>query len=67
MPGKKSKRKPKCKSQSHDEHLCYFVAQGFHLSDSREYNSLINKPKFKCRHCGRAANKDRYLCEPVSL
>ena len=28
---------------------------------------VINKPKFYCQHCGRVANKKKYLCEPERL
>ncbi len=56
-----------CKSQSHGEHLCYIVSQGFHLSDAEEYDALVKDPKFKCRHCGRAAHSASNLCEPVGL
>ena len=56
-----------CKSDSHTQHLCYIVSQGFHLSDAEKYQTLVNEPKFKCEHCGRVAKSDRNLCKPVKL
>lgn len=47
------------------EHLCYIVAQGFDVGDREMYKSLINKPQFRCRHCGRLAHNDRNLCIPM--
>ena len=67
MAQENRKGKADCESSLHNQHLCYFVAQGFHLADEDEYNAMIKKPRFKCRHCGRAAGSDKNLCEPVKL
>ena len=56
-----------CESDSHSQHLCYIVAQGFHLSEPEEYQDLVSEAKFKCGHCGRVANSDKNLCKPVKL
>lgn len=56
-----------CKSEHHDEHLCYIISQGFHLSDPQEFNELVNEPRFKCQHCGRVAKSDKNLCKPTEL
>ena len=56
-----------CKSEEHDQHLCYIISQGFHLSDEQELKALTENPKFKCNHCGRKANSDRNLCVPLKL
>jgi len=58
---------PECKSESHNQHLCYFVSQGFHLSDKEEYKSMVEDPHFKCTHCGRVAKSDKNLCKPDKL
>ena len=50
-----------------DQHLCYLVSQGFHLSDEREFQALINKPRFQCRHCKQIANRAKNLCMPIEL
>lgn len=49
----------------HTEHLCYLVAQGFHVTDELYYRALTEDPKFKCSHCGREAGNGRSLCVPV--
>ena len=56
-----------CREDLHLEHLCYITSQGFHLSDEREYQSLVNEPRFLCRRCYRIANKGRNLCAPTEL
>jgi len=58
---------PECKGEGHKQHLCYFVAQGFHLSDPDEYDAMVRDAQFKCEHCGRVAGNDKNLCEPVAL
>jgi len=56
-----------CLTQLHDQHLCYLMSQGFHLSDEQEYKALTNSPKFRCGHCGRKANGGQNVCVPVDL
>ena len=54
-------------SGSPEEHLCYIVSQGFHLTDEQSYPALIMDPKFRCGHCGMQAASDRNLCVPMEL
>jgi ATP-dependent Clp protease ATP-binding subunit ClpC len=56
-----------CKSESHSQHLCYIISQGFHLSDEEGYKALVKAPKFKCQRCGRVVNSEKNLCKPVTL
>jgi hypothetical protein len=56
-----------CQSNTHTQHLCYIVSQGFHLSDEAEYDAMVQEPQFKCKHCGRAAKSDNNLCQPAKL
>jgi len=56
-----------CKSESHTEHLCYMVSQGFHMSDADQYNELVKEPEFKCQRCGRSAKSANNLCVAVKL
>ena len=52
---------------NHSEHLCYLVSQGFHLSDEREFEALIENAQYRCDHCGRHAKSDANLCMPMRL
>ena len=56
-----------CTSSLHSQHLCYFISQGFHLTDEEKYKAMVSDPEFKCEHCGRVAKSDKNLCEPISL
>ena len=67
MTEEHSKNNASCDSPLHAEHLCYFVSQGFHLSDEQAYKSLVENPQFKCEHCGRVAGDENNLCKPVEL
>jgi hypothetical protein len=57
----------RCDIESHAEHLCYLLSQGFHLDDAEAYQALIQNPRFRCSHCGRAAASQKSLCLPVPL
>lgn len=67
MAEEKMTHNTECKSELHHQHLCYMVSQGFHISDAAEYNALVEDPKFRCKHCGRAAKSADSLCEPTEL
>ena len=56
-----------CDVEMHEEHLCYMVSQGLHLSDPSAYEALINQPRFRCGHCHRTARSCRNLCVPLDL
>ena len=56
-----------CETDRHDDHLCYMVSQGFHISDIEEFKSLIENAEYRCTHCGREAKKPFNLCEPEHL
>jgi hypothetical protein len=67
MTNQDTKSNPECESTSHSRHLCYFVSQGFHLSNEEEYKAMVENPQFKCQHCGRVAKEAKNLCKPVKL
>ncbi len=67
MTGKCPEHNSDCGSPKHEDHLCYFVSQGFHITEEEEYNWLVSDPKFKCKRCGRVARCAENLCLPVNL
>lgn len=67
MATENDRSNPECKSELHNQHLCYFISQGFHLTDEQKYKDMVSEPRFSCRHCGRVAKSDQNLCEPTEL
>ena len=58
----------RCKhSTHHNEHLCYLLCEGFHLSNKEEYKDLVQNAKYFCQSCGRTAESADYLCDPIPL
>lgn len=54
----------KCgKKAGHAGHLCVLVSE----SRFDEIRKLVKKPKFVCFNCGRAADSDKNLCNPMPL
>jgi len=51
-----------CKGD-HTGHLCVLVSKE-KFDDIRE---LVKDPKFICFNCGRVADSDRHLCNPMPL
>ncbi|UCH03342.1 MAG: hypothetical protein JSV20_00635 [Candidatus Bathyarchaeota archaeon] len=49
----------------HKNHLCDLAESG--EATLEQMKDLVRNPKFVCRKCGRAAQKDENLCEPVPL
>jgi len=56
-----------CRSETHSDHLCYIVSQGFHLTDEQGYKALVGSPQYRCGRCGRNAKSKANLCIPVPL
>jgi hypothetical protein len=67
MAEEKMEHNSECKSESHSEHLCYIVSQGFDLSEAERYKELVEDAEFKCQRCGRVAKSANNLCMPVGL
>lgn len=67
MAEKNIRRNSGCESDSHDQHLCYMMSQGFHLSEPEEYQALVSQAAFKCGKCVRVAKNGKNLCKPVRL
>ena len=49
--------------REHDNHLCVLSN---HMR-TKDMMKLVDKPKFICERCGRAANKAENLCRPAPL
>ena len=56
-----------CDAELHSEHLCYIISQGLHFDDAREYQALVQEPRFRCGHCGRTAGNRDNLCVPTDM
>jgi len=52
----------KCKSD-HKGHLCVLVSE----RKFEKIRTLVQNPKFMCFNCGRAADSDKNLCNPMPL
>jgi len=62
-----TKTEERCDIDSHTEHLCYLLSQGFHLDDAGTFQTLIQNPRFQCGRCGLAAADRKNLCRPAPL
>lgn len=51
-----------CKGR-HEGHLCVLASNGLFA----EIKELAAKPRFICFNCGRAADCDANLCNPMSM
>lgn len=51
-----------CKGE-HKGHLCVLVSE----NKIDEIRALVGSPKFICFNCGRAADSDKNLCNPMPL
>ncbi len=49
-----------------DDTLCALTCCPCNL-DLKAIASLVNKPKFICKSCGRVANEKKNLCQPKAL
>lgn len=50
--------------KKHEKHMCRLVEAGTTLS---EYSRLAFKGVYVCKECGRVANAEESLCEPVDM
>ena len=57
-----NEKRTKCK-HGHTGHLCVLVSQS--LFD--DIKKLTRRPKFICFNCGRVADSDKSLCNPMPL
>lgn len=53
-----------CKTcTKHSGHLCILVGEG----KLEEVKKLVKNPKFICFNCGRVADSEENLCNPMQL
>lgn len=50
--------------KKHEKHLCRLMEAGTTLT---EYSALAFKGVYVCKECGRVANAEECLCEPVDM
>jgi len=67
MANEQSDHNKECKSDDHNEHLCYFVSYGYHIDNPEDYKDLVDPPRYKCYYCGRTAHNAESLCKPEEL
>lgn len=53
----------KCKQGGHKGHLCVLASEG----RFEDLKKLVRNPKFVCFNCGRVADSDKQLCNPMPL
>ena len=56
-----------CKSQTHENHLCHLMYEGFHLSNPDEYRQIVQNAQFRCENCSRTAKRSEDLCAPIAI
>jgi hypothetical protein len=47
--------------------LCSLVKKDGLKEDLKGFKKLVREPKFLCKKCGRAAEKEKHLCKAVEL
>ena len=56
--------KQKCKAdKEHQGHLCVLASEG----RFQDVKDLVGHPQFMCFNCGRVAESDANLCNPMPL
>ena len=56
-----------CTHDKHNEHLCHLQYEGYHYGHRAEYKALVQDAQFICRNCGRTAQRQGNLCDPIAL
>ena len=54
----------RCKSEKHNEHLCFLMYKRFHITNNEEYQALVENPYYICQNCGCVAKDEKNLCDP---
>ncbi len=62
-----NKSHKKCKNDEHTKHLCHLMSHGYHVNNEAAYKDIVKEPRYKCDFCGRTANLEAGLCNPMKL
>ena len=53
----------KCDCENHKGHLCVLASEG----KFEDIKKIVKSPRFVCFNCGRVADSDKNLCNPMPL
>ncbi len=67
MPDEKMTHNEDCKTDKHNEHLCFLMYEGFHLKNKEAYKQMVQDANYRCQNCGRTAKRAENLCVPIEL
>jgi hypothetical protein len=59
--------KPQMPHIGHDKHLCYLVNLDYQNSNLDDYKQLVKKAEYMCKKCGRVAENEKNLCDPIKI
>ena len=67
MAEEKKNRKIECTADKHQNHLCFLMGEGWHLTQKQKYKDMVQDAQYRCEYCDRTAQKAENLCAPIEL
>ena len=67
MAEEKKPQNLECTEEKHKDHLCFLMAEGWHLANPQQYKAIVTDAQYRCRFCDRTANNPDNLCQPIKL